>query len=129
MVAKLLGSSSNKSPVAAAQPRRRAECRQHRKRTGRSEGLPVEDPKAGQGTSAFTLIELIGVLTIIVILATLLVPVLIRQMDRIAGEQESASLKAIGDALEQSVKWNRYIPSETDWASTIAVQMGVNVSN
>src|SRR6266540_2661240 len=76
-----------------------------------------------------TLIELIGVLAIIAILAASLVPVLIRQMDRIAGEQESASLKSMGAAFEQSVLRNRYIPTYTNWASAVATELGVNVSN
>src|SRR5207245_1609726 len=50
---------------------------------------------------AFSLIELIGVLAVIAILAAVLAPALIRQMDRIAGDQESASLKSFGDALQQ----------------------------
>src|SRR5262245_44444067 len=77
----------------------------------------------------FTLIELIGVLTVVAILALALVPNLIRQMDRIAGEQESARLKSIGDALQQSIMRNRYVPGSADWAATIAKELGVNVSD
>src|ERR1051326_1431853 len=53
---------------------------------------------------AFSLIELIGVLAVIAILAAALVPALIRQMDRIAGEQESAALKSFSDSLQQSIR-------------------------
>src|SRR5881396_1136137 len=69
---------------------------------------------------SFSLIELIAVLAVIALLAASLVPTLIRQMDRIAGDQESAALKSFGDALNQSIRRNRYIPSQTDWASTVA---------
>ncbi len=77
----------------------------------------------------FSLMELIGVLAVIALLAASLVPTLIRQMDRIAGYQESAALKSLGDALNQSIRRNRYIPSHTDWASTVATESGVAVSN
>ena len=72
---------------------------------------------------SFTLIELIGVVAVIALLAASLVPTLIRQMDRIAGDQESAALKSFGDALNQSIRRNRYIPSQTDWASTVATRL------
>src|SRR2546427_440438 len=78
---------------------------------------------------AFTLIEMIGVLAVIAILMVVLVPALLRQMDRMAGEQEKASLKSIGDALQQSVLRNRYIPSGSDWATNAAIELGVNVFN
>src|SRR5437763_773259 len=69
---------------------------------------------------AFSLIELVGVLAVIAILAAVMVPALIRQIDKIAGDQESASLKSFGDALQQSIMRKRYVPSTTDWATNIA---------
>ena len=68
-------------------------------------------------------------LTILAILATFLVPALIRQMDKIAGDKESAALKSFGDALQQSIMRTRYIPNESDWISRVAAELGVNVSN
>jgi hypothetical protein len=58
-----------------------------------------------------------------------MVPSLIRQMDRIAGDQESAALKSLSDALHQSIMRNRYIPGASDWATNIATELGVGVAN
>src|SRR5437867_7174060 len=77
---------------------------------------------------AFSLIEMIGVLAVIAILAAALAPSFVRQMDKTAGDQESASLKAFGDALQKSIMRNRYIPSATDWASTVATELGVDIA-
>src|SRR5204863_10008073 len=45
-----------------------------------------------------------------------------------AGDQESAALKSFGDALQQSIVRNRYIPSDADWASTVATELGVDLA-
>ncbi len=78
---------------------------------------------------AFSLLEMIGVLAVLAILAAALVPALIRQMDKTAGDQESAALKSMGDALQQSIMRNRYIPGATDWAANIATELGVDVAS
>jgi prepilin-type N-terminal cleavage/methylation domain-containing protein len=85
--------------------------------------------KSSSSPRAFTLLELIGVLAVIGLLAGALAPTLIRQMDRIAGEQESAALKSCGDALQQSIMRNRYVPGTADWATNIAAELGANISN
>lgn len=73
---------------------------------------------------AFTLIEVIGILAIIILLALTLAPALIRQMDRIASEKEEAHLADISEALESSAKRNRYIPARTNWATVVATELG-----
>src|SRR5207253_1204097 len=78
---------------------------------------------------AFSLIELVCVLAVIAILAAVLVPALIRQIDKIAGDLESASLTSFGDALQQSIMRNPYAPNTNDWATNIAPELGVDVSN
>src|SRR5947207_784081 len=82
----------------------------------------------GHSYSAFSLIEMIGVLAVIAILAAALAPSFVRQMDKSAGDQESAALKSFGEALQQSIMRQRYIPSATDWASTVATELGVDVT-
>ncbi|HXI51243.1 MAG TPA: prepilin-type N-terminal cleavage/methylation domain-containing protein, partial [Candidatus Saccharimonadales bacterium] len=79
--------------------------------------------------NGMTLIELIGVLAIIAIVAAALVPVLIRQLDKAAADQETAALKSFSTALQRSAQRNRYIPSEADWASVVAAELGANPSD
>src|SRR5262245_28769889 len=85
--------------------------------------------KAVRAPIAFSLIELVGVIAVIAILAAALVPALIRQMDRIAGEQETAALKSFGDGLQSSILRNRYIPTHTNWASTVATELGLDLAS
>jgi len=77
---------------------------------------------------AFSLIELIGVLAVMAILAAVLAPSFVRQMDKTSGDQESATLKSFGDALQASIMRNRYIPSAVDWATTVATELGVDLA-
>src|SRR6266498_2241621 len=86
-------------------------------------------PRSACRLRAFSLIELIAVLAATAIMAAALVPALVRHMDRIAGERESAALKSFADALQQSIRRNRYIPNHTDWATNVAAELGVDVAN
>ena len=72
---------------------------------------------------------MIGVLAVIAILAAILVPDWVRQMDKTAGDSESAALKSFADALQQSIMRYRAVPSETDWAARVATELGVDVAN
>lgn len=78
---------------------------------------------------AFSLVELVGVLAVIAVLALLLAPVLVRQIDRIAAEQEGAALKSFAGALQQSAMRRRALPAAATWAATIAGELGVDVAN
>jgi prepilin-type N-terminal cleavage/methylation domain-containing protein len=73
---------------------------------------------------AFTLIELIGVLAVIAILAAIIVPNLLHQLDLAAGQQEVATLQGFGSALQSSISRNFYVPGTNDWASNIAAEVG-----
>src|SRR5260221_9369228 len=78
---------------------------------------------------AFTLIEMIGVLAVLAILAATIIPNLLRKLDQVAGDQESAALKSIGDGLQASIMRNRYIPDQTNWISRVATELGWNTNS
>jgi type II secretory pathway pseudopilin PulG len=86
-------------------------------------------PNGLRKSRAFTLIEMIGVLAVITLLAAILIPSFIRKLDQIASDKEMASLKALGDALQSSVQRHRYIPSPNNWADVIAAERGVGTND
>jgi type II secretory pathway pseudopilin PulG len=84
--------------------------------------------------AAMTLIEVIGVVAVLAMLAAILLPVFIKQIDKAVADQESASLTLFGEALQRSVSRNRLIPcasltSSTNWASEIAAELGVDIAS
>jgi prepilin-type N-terminal cleavage/methylation domain-containing protein len=72
----------------------------------------------------FTLVELIGVLSIIAILASVIAPSVFKDIKRARQDKESANLSTLNSELERSIYDNKRIPSRTlaDWASAIAAQ-------
>ena len=74
-------------------------------------------PRSAQ---AFTLIEFLGVLAIIAILAAVLMPVAIRQIDEAARTKERTDLVAISNAVVQQVLSAKIIPRESDLAQAAA---------
>ncbi len=74
--------------------------------------------------AGWTLIELIGVLMIISILAVILVPVLVQQVDRATRLDEEARLKGMALGLEQAVMRTKTIPGATNWADVLGNQLG-----
>jgi len=87
---------------------------------------------AGRPGEAFSLIEFIAIMAVIVILAFVLVPSFIKRLDQAVRDKENADLQACVDALQRSIQRNRIIPGAvagpTHWASVIATELGVNVS-
>ena len=84
---------------------------------------------APQRANAFTLIEVIGVLALIAIAAALVLPMLVRQIDKSVSDQEIATLQSFGNALPQSIMRTRDIPGPADWMTNIAAELGMNVSD
>ena len=78
---------------------------------------------------AFTLIEMVAILGVIAVLAAALVPALLKQYDRIAGQNEAAVLKSLSDGLTHGIRRNRSIPSQNTWAQIAATNAGFQISD
>lgn len=87
----------------------------------RSVGLtrPGRHHRAG-----WTLVELIGVLAVLSILAAMLAPVLIYQIDQQVRRDEEERLRRIAVGFETAVARTRSIPGATNWATFVAAQIG-----
>src|SRR6266571_4783090 len=96
-------------------------------RLAEPEGEQVRPPTAGS-RRAFTLIEMIGVMTVGAILALALATVVIKHLDRIAAEKETAQLKSFADAFRQGVIRSKIIPNQAGWYSMIATNLGLQTN-
>ncbi len=67
----------------------------------------------------------IGVVAALAILAALLLPTLIRELDFRVARDERATLKTFGTALQSAIRRHAYIPSQTNWANTVAGEAGM----
>src|SRR5881396_841615 len=77
---------------------------------------------------AFNLIEMIGVLAVMAILALALAPILIKQLDQIAGDKEASQLKGFAEAFRQGVLQTKSIPNTNGWYSIIATNLGLQTN-
>ena len=86
---------------------------------------PGENQARRRGILAMTLIEVIGILAVLAVLSAMLLPALVRQIDKLVSDQEVATLQSFGNALPRSIMRNRYIPGPTDWTNNIAAELGM----
>ncbi len=75
-------------------------------------------------SNAFSLIEMIGVLAVIAIAALVLMPNLIKRVDTAAANAEAKNLKLMADSFKLFIKRNWSIPTYTNWADAVALQIG-----
>src|SRR5258706_47496 len=71
-------------------------------------------------THAFTAIEMIGVLSVIAMLAAAIVPNVIRKIDRAACVRETSDLSTMANGLVQSIRRDKTIPATNGIAQAIA---------
>lgn len=68
----------------------------------------------------FTLIEMIGVMAVIAILASTLAPNIIKDINRAVGEGEQENLKTLANDLETYIRENKSIPTSAGWVAAVA---------
>lgn len=94
----------------------------------------VTKPAGGQGRrpgrerSGFSLIELIGVLAIMAILAAIFTPPLVRQMSAAQGTKEDQTLETLADGLKRYVRIYQAVPGAASWATNLASVLGLNAN-
>src|SRR6266516_7542560 len=76
----------------------------------------------------FTIIEVIGVLTVIALLAAAVIPTVIRRIDQAAWTKETADLKTIADAYTQHILRNKVVPNQATWASSVGSYLSLPVN-
>ena len=72
---------------------------------------------------------MIGTVALVAILASLLLPLVVRQTDKIVADQEVATLKTFRDAFQGYILANRVIPDQTTWYSAIAGKLGFGTND
>ncbi|MFM2081841.1 MAG: hypothetical protein RL380_532 [Verrucomicrobiota bacterium] len=77
-------------------------------------------PKNLRRALAFSLVEFIGVLTVIAILAAVSLSVVVKRVDLAAANTEVANLASISNALVLQILRSNSIPSDTTWHSNAA---------
>src|SRR5262245_19876998 len=94
--------------------------------TARSETLGVPRGKSyarSYRDSGFTVMEVIGVMTVIAIMAAAIFPSIIRRIDHAAATREKSDLNAIADSYTQFILRKKAIPDTNTWATDIAGNM------
>lgn len=83
---------------------------------------PTEAPaRACARCPAFTLLEIVGVLAIISILATAMIPAMMKQMDQAALSKEMSDMASIAAALQSHVLNSKSIPNYNNWVATLSL--------
>src|ERR1700756_4241514 len=80
------------------------------------------------GRRGFSLIEMIGVLAVIAILAAVVLPVLLRQLDYAAQTYEGTNLVALASGFQNVATGQRYVASTGTWAGYVSTNIGWQLS-
>jgi hypothetical protein len=71
---------------------------------------------------------MIGVLTIVALLAAFIIPTVIRRIDQAAWTKETADLQTIADGLQQSILRNKVVPDYNGIPATVATELALPVN-
>lgn len=88
---------------------------------------PTRHASVRAARRGFTLIELIGVLAIIAIIASVLAPNMVRSLDRAAVRAEDETLARLGEQLVLHLRDKRAVPSEATWGVDLAAYSDIAV--
>lgn len=88
---------------------------------------PLSPAPGSTARAAFSIMEMIGVLAIMTILAGMLIPNAARRISRSNGEKEDKALGVLAEGLLRHVQANQAIPGATTWATNIAAFSGLSV--
>jgi type II secretory pathway pseudopilin PulG len=80
-------------------------------------------PRGGKATG-FTLLELMGVLALMAMLAAVLAPATARRFQRARAEKESHALATLGDGLLRVAREKQSIPGPQSWVPELALHLG-----
>lgn len=94
----------------------------------RRESIRPTRRRAGGSSRGFTLIELIGVLAIMTLIAGVLTPSLAQRVSRTKAAEEKTEIAAIGDALLQYATIYQSIPGSGTWAAKAASMLGLSTA-
>lgn len=74
--------------------------------------------------AGFTLLELIGVLALMAMLAAVLAPATARRFQRVRAEKESHALATLGNGLVRVAREKQSIPGSQSWVPELALHLG-----
>jgi len=89
---------------------------------------PAPRERVRRPRDAMTLIEMIGVLAVIAVLAGMLLPVAIRILDQLAARKEVATLSSLGEAFQNGILRTRLITNVAQWAPLLAREAGMDLT-
>lgn len=84
------------------------------------------NPLIFKSRAGFSMIEMIGVLAIMAVIAAVITPNLSRRISRQNGEREDQSLAMLGESLIRSVRTTQTIPGASSWTTNIAAQTSLS---
>jgi prepilin-type N-terminal cleavage/methylation domain-containing protein len=87
---------------------------------------PRGNPFEARPARAFSLIELIGVLAIMAILASVLVPNVLKSIDRAAVKAEAETLGNLGDAAKLYLRDTSVEPTSANWSTALGAYASLN---
>ena len=88
----------------------------------------VCNSERGSCSAGFTLLEMVGVLAMLAILASMMAPAFVKQLDHAAWNKELSDLGAISNAVVLQALRGKTIPDATTWSQSVATWVARPVS-